>query len=186
MSFAKLMLLLSLALLDGARAIPPQGMRYPLSQRGSVGQTVAYTTIEITYGRPFARGRTLFGDGAVVKFDRIWHPGADSATRITLDHDVQVEGREVKQGEYSIWIMPQDSTTWQFILSRKAHVFHTQYPGESNDALRVPVRTERGAYLETLTYYFPVVVRDSAVLRLQWGEMIAPVRIKAPYAPPGG
>ena len=171
-----------LAALAGAASA--QGMRYPLSQRGSVGQTIAYTTIEITYGRPFARGRTLFGDGAVVKYDRVWHPGADSATRITFDHDVEIEGHAVKAGEYSIWIMPQDSATWQFILNRKAHVFHTQYPGESNDALRVAIHTERGAYLETLTYDFPVVVRDSATLRLQWGEMILPVRIVAPYTPP--
>jgi hypothetical protein len=175
-----LSLLVCLALTASA-----QGLRYPLSQRGSVGQTIAFTTIEITYGRPFARGRTLFGDGAVVKYDRIWHPGADSATRITFGHDVEIEGHAVKAGEYSVWIDPQDSTTWQFILSRKAHVFHTQYPGESNDALRVAVHTERGAFLETLTYSFPSVVRDSATLRLQWGEMILPVRIRAPYTPPG-
>jgi hypothetical protein len=178
-----MMMIAALAL--SLAVVTAQGMRYPLSQRGSVGQTIAYTTIEITYGRPFARGRTLFGEGAVVKYDRIWHPGADSATRVTFDHDVEIEGKAVKAGEYSVWIMPQDSATWQFILSRKAHVFHTQYPGESNDALRVGIHTERGAYLETLTYYFPVVVRDSATLRLQWGEMILPVRIVAPYAPPG-
>jgi hypothetical protein len=34
---------------------------YPFSQRGSVTQTVAFTTISVVYGRPVARGRGLFG-----------------------------------------------------------------------------------------------------------------------------
>jgi hypothetical protein len=171
---------LILALAAGAHA---QGMRYPVSQRGTVGQTVAYTDISIAYGRPFARGRVLFGDSGVVKWDRIWHPGADSATRITFSRDVEIEGRAVKAGEYSIWLIPHAAAPWAFILSRGAHVFHTQYPGESNDALRVEIAPERGAYLETLTYYFPVVVRDSAVMRIHWGETFLPVRITAPFAP---
>jgi hypothetical protein len=157
----------------------------PFSQRGSVTQSVGFTQISVQYGRPVARGRTLFGDSALVKWDRIWNPGADSATRISFDHDVQVEGRDVKAGEYTIWLLPRSSAPWTFILSRAAHVFHTPYPGEEQDALRVDVTPERGAHMETLALYFPVVNRDEAVLRVHWGETIVPVRIKAPYRPPG-
>ena len=156
-----------------------QGMRYPVSERGSVTQMVAFTEIAITYGRPSARGRVLFGDTGVVKYGRIWHPGADSATRITFSKDVELEGRPVKAGEYSVWLIPRGNAPWTFILSRRAHVFHTQYPGESNDALRVDIAPERGAYMETLAYYFPAVSRDSAVMRLHWGETFLPVRIIA-------
>jgi hypothetical protein len=156
-----------------------QGMRYPVSERGSVTQMAAFTEIAITYGRPSARGRVLFGDTGVVKYGRIWHPGADSATRITFSKDVEIEGKPVKLGEYSIWLIPRDNAPWTFILSRRAHVFHTQYPGESNDALRVDIAPERGAYMETLAYYFPAVAKESALLRLHWGEMILPVHIIA-------
>jgi hypothetical protein len=157
-----------------------QGMRYPVSERGSVTQSIAFTEVVIIYGRPSARGRVLFGDTGVVKYGRIWHPGADSATRITFSKDVELEGHAVKAGEYSIWLIPRDGAAWTFILSRRAHVFHTQYPGESNDALRVDITPERGAYMETLAYYFPAVARDSATLRLHWGETFLPVRITAP------
>jgi len=51
---------------------------YPFSQRGTVSQMVAFTNISIEYGRPVARGRALFG--ALVPWDSVWHPGADSAT----------------------------------------------------------------------------------------------------------
>src|SRR5690349_19413119 len=78
---------------------------YPFSQRGSVTQNVALTAISIEYGRPVARGRTLWGQ--LVPWDSIWHPGADSATRISFDHDIEVEGKQLKAGEYSLWLIPR-------------------------------------------------------------------------------
>jgi hypothetical protein len=38
--------------------------------------------------------------------------------------------------------------------------------------------------MESLAYYFPSVLRADAVLRIQWGETIVPLRITAPFAPP--
>jgi len=165
----------------GAASCRAQG--YPASQRARVDQTVAFTDISVVYGRPVARGRTLFGDSALVKWDVIWHPGADSATRVTFSRDVKLEGRDVKAGEYSVWLMPRANQPWTFILSRAAHVFHIPYPGEGSDALRVDIMPERGSHMETLAFYFPVVLRDEAVMRVHWGEMIVPVRIKAPFRP---
>ena len=165
----------------GAASCRAQG--YPASQRGRVDQTVAFTDISVVYGRPVARGRTLFGDSALVKWNVIWHPGADSATRITFSRDVKLEGRDVKAGEYTVWLIPRASGPWTFILNRAAHVFHIPYPGEGSDALRVDVMPERGTHMETLAFYFPVVLRDDAVMRIHWGETMIPVRIKAPFRP---
>ena len=71
-----------------AAASPARAQGYPFSQRGSVTQHVAHTTIGIEYGRPVARGRALFGQ--LVPWDSVWHPGADSATRISFDHPVRL------------------------------------------------------------------------------------------------
>ena len=165
----------------GSAACHAQG--YPFSQRGRVNQTVAFTDISVVYGRPVARGRVLFGDSALVKWNAVWHPGADSATRVTFSHDVKLEGHDVKAGEYTIWLIPRADKPWTFILSRAAHVFHIPYPGESADALRIEVMPDTGSHMETLAIYFPVVQRDEAVMRIHWGETIIPVRIKAPYRP---
>lgn len=156
---------------------------FPASQRGRVEQTIAFTDVAVAYGRPVARGRVLFGDSALVKWGNIWHPGADSATRIRFSRDVLLEGREVKAGEYSVWLIPRSSGQWTFILNRAAHVFHQPYPGEGSDALRLEIAPERGAHMETLAFYFPVVLRDEAVMRVHWGELILPIRVKAPYRP---
>ncbi len=166
-------------------ALPIRGgaQGFPASQRGRVEQTVAFTDIAVMYGRPVARGRVLFGDSGIVKWRTVWNPGADSATYVRFSRDVLVEGREVQAGEYSVWLIPQSAGPWTFVLNRAAHVFHTPYPGETSDALRLEVTPERGAHMETLAFYFPVVLRDEAVMRVHWGDTMVPVRIKAPYRP---
>jgi hypothetical protein len=166
----------------GGAAAPAHAQGYPFSQRGSVTQHVAHTTIAVEYGRPVARGRALFGQ--LVPWDSVWHPGADSATRISFDHPVRLEGQDVRAGEYSLWLIPRASAPWTVILSRAAHVFHKPYPGPSRDAYRFDVSPERSAHMESLAIYFPSVLRADAVLRIHWGESVLPIRVSAPYSPP--
>jgi hypothetical protein len=147
----------------------------PRSQHGSVSQRVGTADIAISYNRPVARGRKLFG--ALVPWGRVWHPGADSATMVTFSHDVRVEGHDLAAGQYTLWTIP-DSAQWTVIFSRAVHVFHIPYPGEALDALRVSVTPEPGSHMEVLTFYFPVVGPDSVVLRLHWGTTIVPLRIR--------
>jgi hypothetical protein len=163
-------------------AKPARAQGYPFSQRGSVTQHVAHTTVSIEYGRPVARGRALFGQ--LVPWDSVWHPGADSATRISFDHPVKLEGTDVRAGEYSVWLIPRAGQPWTVILSRAAHTFHKPYPGAARDAYRFDVAPETGAHMESLAFYFPSVLRADAVLRIHWGETIVPIRLSAPYSPP--
>lgn len=172
---------LGCAIVLSTQALAAGAQGYPFSQRALVSQNIAFTEIAIAYGRPVARGRTLFPD--LVKWDREWNPGADSATRITISRPVEIEGRAVPAGEYSVWVVPRASGPWTVILSRSAHIMHTPYPGADSDALRVDVMPEQGAHMETLAYYFPVVLRDEAVLRLHWGTTVIPIRIRAPFTP---
>lgn len=155
---------------------------YPFSQRGGVSQSIAFTAVEITYGRPSARGRALFG--ALVPWDSIWHPGADSATRIAFNHDILVEGKMLRAGAYSIWVIPREHAPWTMIFSSKSRAFHKPYPGQNLDVLRIDVAPVEASAVEALAFYFPDVLRDEAVLRIHWGRTAIPIRIKAPFRPP--
>ena len=97
-------------LLSCVLAVSAQTQGYPPSQRGSVSQNVALTEITVIYGRPVARGRALFGQ--LVPWDSVWHPGADSATRIVFTHDVEIEGHTLKGGEDSLWLSPRADRPW--------------------------------------------------------------------------
>ena len=157
---------------------------YPFSQRATVQQSIAFTEVTVHYGRPVARGRVLFADSGLVPYGNIWHPGADSATRIVFNHDVVIEGKPVKAGEYSLWLIPRNNTPWTLIISTAAHVFHQPYPGASLDLLRIDIAAERTAHMESMAIYFPMVLRDDALMRIHWGEWALPIRIKAAYRPP--
>jgi hypothetical protein len=164
-------------------ATPCRAQGYPFSQRGTVSQNVALTQITVQYGRPVARGRVLYGDSGVVKWNTVWHPGADSATLISFSRDVLIEGQNVPRGEYTVWLVPREKAPWTFILSHAVHVMHTPYPGERKDAFRIDVPAEQGAQMETLAYYFPRVFRDEAVMRIHWGDTFVALHLKAPYRP---
>jgi len=146
------------------------------SQRGTVSQKIANTLVSIDYSRPVARGRQLFG--ALVPYGRIWNPGADAATNITVSTDIKVNGQALPAGSYSIWAEPQPEK-WTIIFSRAHPVFHTPYPA-GKDALRVTAPARAGAHMETLAFYFPVVDGKKAELVLHWGTVVVPLQLEVP------
>jgi hypothetical protein len=159
-------------LILAGRPLPAQ--QIPLSQRGAVSQMVGGTRIEIRYSRPVARGRELFGK--LVPWGKVWCPGADTATTISFSTPVVVSGQSLAAGTYSLWAIPQPDV-WTVIFSRAQPVFHVPYP-EGRDALRVRVPALRGAPMETLAFYFPVVEGKGATLYLHWGTTIVPLDLR--------
>jgi hypothetical protein len=173
--------LLVLGLLSFSLARVGAAQGYPFSQRATMSQDIAFTTVKISYGRPVARGRALFGQ--LVPWDSVWHPGADSATIVSFNHDLLIEGHSLKAGEYSLWLLPHEHKPWTVIFSRAAHTFHKPYPGASEDVLRFEVTPVSLSHMETLAIEFPVVLRDEAVMQIHWGTVGVPMRIKSPYKP---
>jgi hypothetical protein len=155
---------------------------FPASQRQTITQNVALTKIEVSYGRPVARGRELWGK--LVPWNEIWHPGADSATRIAIDHDIVVDGKPLKAGEYSLWLIPRDGKPWTVIFNSAARVFHRPYAGEATEVLRVDVTPEVWSPVESLTIDFPKVLMSDAVMRIQWGTTGVSLNVKAPWRQP--
>src|ERR687893_389961 len=83
-------------------SVHPAGAQPPRrSQRAAVMQMIGTTRVDVAYSRPVARGRALFG--ALVPWGRVWNPGADSATAISVSAPVLVNGARLAAGSYSIW-----------------------------------------------------------------------------------
>jgi hypothetical protein len=144
------------------------------SEKGTVSQTVDGTTITIEYSRPVAHGRTPFPD--VVRYGRMWTPGANWATTLEVDHAVHLNGVDVPKGKYSVWMIP-GADEWTVTLSREARRFHTSPPSANDEQARFAVKPATGAHMETLAFYFPVVTRDGATLDMHWGTTVVPMRV---------
>lgn len=145
------------------------------SQLATVSQTIARTKVDITYRRPVARGRELFG--ALVPWSKVWSPSADTAAVITFSEAVTINGDSLPAGTFSLWTIP-DSTSWTLIFSRDHPVHHTRYR-DSADVLRVRAAPRVGPHMETLGFYFPMVDADSAELVVHWGTVVVPLKIRA-------
>jgi len=98
-----------------ASARPAQAQELDPSRRPSpIGIAKTFlgdTYVKVTYGRPYMRGRAIFGDPAdgreyLVPFGRAWRTGANEATEITVTGPVRVAGQRLPAGTYSIFTVP--------------------------------------------------------------------------------
>lgn len=72
---------------------------------------VGDTYVKVTYGRPYMRGREIFGENAgeatyLVPFGEIWRTGANEATEITFSEPVLIDGHRVDAGTYALFTIP--------------------------------------------------------------------------------
>lgn len=160
-------------LLWPAPAVHAQSAEPRKSQAATVSQAVGATTITVKYIRPVARGRELFG--GIVRWDREWTPGADSAALITVTNAVVINGATLEAGTYSMWAKPGPDK-WIMIFSSAGPVFHIPYPGR--EVLRVEAVPRVGTHMEAMAFYFPVVDGRKAELVLHWGTVVVPFVIE--------
>jgi hypothetical protein len=76
--------------------------------------TVSTKDISVTYGRPYKKGRVIFGE--LEKYGKVWRTGADEATQITFKKDATFGGKPVKAGTYALFTIPNEKE-WTVILN---------------------------------------------------------------------
>lgn len=76
--------------------------------------TVSAANVKVTYGRPYKKGRAIFG--GLVPYDQVWRTGANEATEITFAKDGTFGGQPVKAGTYSLFTIPTEKE-WTIILN---------------------------------------------------------------------
>ncbi len=167
---------LTAALLGGAAPLAAQFEPPSVSQKGSVSQRVGVTEFTVSYSRPNVKGRVIWGE--LVPYDKPWRTGANRATTFSSTDDVEVEGKKLPAGTYSIVTIP-GKESWTVAFNRDVDLwFKTQYD-EKKDALRVTVKpAPLDMFIETFTIVFRDVTPDGTVLTLNWEKLRVPVSLK--------
>lgn len=148
------------------------------SERAMIRQQADGTTLTIDYGRPHVRGREpVFG--GLIEWGHVWTPGANWATSLAVDNDVTINGTDVPEGRYSVWMVPSEGP-WEVILDPRDSLYHTQPPDRRADQVRFRVTPETGPPTEALTFDVPLVEADAIHLRFRWGTVAIPFRIEVP------
>ena len=167
--------------------LPPSGGNV----RATVTEEVGITSITIKYSRPDVNKREgkIYGDGNLITYGftstnlttgkntQPWRAGANENTIITFEHDVKVEGKDIKAGTYglhmAIW---QDKAT--LIFSNQSGSWGSFYYDEKFDALRVdikPVKLDKS--VEWLKYEFIEQREKYCVIALQWENLSFPFKV---------
>jgi hypothetical protein len=136
-------------------------------------------TIKIDYSSPRAKGRKIFGEAsekALVPYGQIWRTGANDATTFVTDTNVTVGGKAVPAGSYTIFTEPK-ADAWSLVISKKTGEWGTDYPGEKEDLVRVPMTVSKtSAPVENFTIAFDQAGSKCA-LRIEWENTRASVEI---------
>ena len=88
------------------------------SPKQKVEQQFSMTKISVEYGRPGVKGRKVFGE--LVPFGKVWRAGANSATKVTFEQNVEFGGKEVKAGSYALFVIPMEKE-WKVMLNKDAN-----------------------------------------------------------------
>jgi len=124
--------------------------------------------IEVTYNRPYKKGRVIFGEakdrawlpkgkfwtdgfraltglprttGALVPNGKYWRLGANNATEVSFNKNINFAGKPVNAGRYRMYAVPNHDT-WLITLNSELGKFGYHEPDHSLDVVTVDVPVE--------------------------------------------
>ena len=141
----------------------------------TIKQDFGMGNIELTYSRPSAKGRKVFGD--IVPMDKLWRTGANAATKITFDNAVEIGGKKIDTGSYILYTIPGEDN-WEVILNKGLKNWGVDGYKETEDVVRFKVpATKSTANIETLTMQFANVKAESCDLQVMWEKRAIAIAI---------
>lgn len=145
----------------------------------TVKQDFAIGTVELTYSRPMAKGRKIFGD--LVPYNKLWRTGANAATKIVFNEPVEMGGKKLDTGTYVLYTIP-GIESWEIILNRGLTNWGVDGYKESEDVLRfsVPVFKMKNK-LESFTMEFSDVKPETCALDIQWENTMVSIPLRANF-----
>jgi hypothetical protein len=155
------------------------GLAVAQEKRASPHETVTAMVndkkITITYGRPYKKGRVIFG--GLEPWGKVWRTGADEATTLTTEADLMIGSLHVIAGTYSLFTIPNEKE-WTLVLNKTAKQWGAFKYDQGMDYGRAPMKVTRpSAPIEQMTIAVEKKGSDTAVLKVMWDETIASIDV---------
>lgn len=148
--------------------------------------------VVVDYGRPLLRGRqNIFGGSAdygqrVMDGSPIWRAGANDTTRLTTQAPLQIGGKSIKPGVYSVFVDLKPGN-WTFVLSTqpvqekydpndKVKLYGAYNYDAKFEVLRAPMTVKPSdVSVEQFTIAFLNVTGNRATLAMSWEKTLATI-----------
>ena len=148
------------------------------SPSASFEQELGSTIIKVSYSRPLARGRKIFGE--LVPFEKLWRTGASDCTSITTNEDIVFGNTTLKTGSYSIFSIPSKKE-WTIIVNTDTTLHGETGYDAKKDVFRftVPVESIPNLY-ETFTIEInDVNSKGEGFLKIIWENSMVKIPLKS-------
>jgi hypothetical protein len=173
-------ILLSAVALCGICLLSSAQVRMPApSPTQTVKQDFAIGSIELTYSRPSAKGRKIYGD--LVPYNKIWRTGANAATKIVFSDAVELGGKKIDAGTYVLYTVP-GIDSWEVILNKGLTNWGSDGYKESDDVIRFnvpPMKMKDN--IETFTMEFSDIKPESCSMDIKWERTSVAIPIVASF-----
>lgn len=145
----------------------------------TIKQEFAIGNIELTYSRPAAKDRKIFGD--LVPYGKLWRTGANAATKIVFSEPVEFGGKKVDTGTYVLYTIPNEDS-WEIILNKGLSNWGIDGYKEAQDVVRFTTpRMKLKDRVESFTMEFSDVKPESALLNIKWDKTVVAIPVVANF-----
>lgn len=149
----------------------------PASPPAEATVTIAGKTITIKYSAPSVRGRQIWGEGGLISKDKtwpVWRLGANSATALHTDADLQIKDLAVPKGDYTLFALVTEDP-WQLIVSKQIGEWGLAY-SKDQDFGRVPLdMSTPPAPIEVFKITLTATGPNSGKMEFAWENKVASV-----------
>lgn len=131
----------------------------------------------VTYSRPARKEREVFGK--LIPYGKVWRVGANEASEIKFFTDATIQGKKIKAGVYSFYIIPNE-TEWTLILNTDLDQWGAYSYKPELDVLRVtaPVKKTEEA-VENLTIQFRKAgdTVNASIMTIAWENTLVDIPV---------
>jgi len=128
----------------------------------------------ISYGQPSKNGREIFGK--LVPYGEIWRTGANMSTDVTFTKDVELDGKKIEKGTYSLFTIPTDIAWMVMFNAVPEQRGASEYDdNKSKDVAKFRVPVEKtDAVVEKLT-----ITPEKEGITISWDQtkVLIPVKV---------
>lgn len=124
--------------------------------------------VVVTYSSPRRRNRIILGN--VVPFGQVWRTGANAATQLFIDTRLDIGGKPIPAGVYSLWTVPKPDGRVSLIINSQHGQWGTDYD-KSRDIAELPMQVSSVSSPQD-NFGIALLGGRTGALRMSWDNFV--------------